>query len=302
MKLFQKPIACIAKGKTINLRSFSRFTFHVSQCRQLFQIPMLLLMLQAQAAYAQQDSTRLLRRFPADVAQLAVDNLDNLYILSTADRLKKYNAQGDSVGVYNQVKRFGKLHAIDVTNPLKLLLFYKDFSTIVILDRLLTLRAALDLRKLNIIQTSAVGLSYDGAVWLFDAYENKLKKLDEEGNLLLETPDFRNVFAEAIAPQQIIDQNGTVYVYDPAAGLYLFDYYGSFKKKLPVRGWQGIAILNHYITGIYDNRFQFFNIATQISGTRLLPIVQSPSANLRIANNKLFCWTADSVRIYNYPL
>src|SRR5207302_8233347 len=167
-----------------------------------------------------------------------VDNLDNLYVLSSTNQLKKFNAQGDSVGVYNQVKRFGKLSTIDVTNPLKLLLFYKDFSTVVTLDQLLTLRASLDLRRNNIIQTSAVGLSYDGNFWLFDEYENKLKKLDEQGTLLLETPDFRTLFPDAIRPQQVIDQNGMVYLYDPKVGVYLFDHYGAFKKKLPITGWQ----------------------------------------------------------------
>jgi hypothetical protein len=269
---------------------------------QLFKIPILALLLTAQSVYAQNDSVALLRRFRSNVVQLAVDNLDNLYIIDAADGLKKYNAHGNPVGAYNGVKRFGKLHALDVANPLKLLLFYKDFSTVVVLDRMLTLRATLDLRKTNIIQTSAVGLSYDGAIWLFDAYENKLKKVDEQGTVSLETPDFRNVFAESIQPQQIIDQNGTVYLYDSANGLFLFDYYGSFKKKLPITGWQHIAVWNNYITGIQAGSFQFFNTATLLSGTRKLPSVHWQQGNILLANNKVFWWTKDSVSIYNYPL
>ena len=268
---------------------------------KLFQIPILLLLL-AQCSYAQPDSVQLLRRFNTDVVQLAVDNLDNLYIVSSTDQLKKWNAQGDSIAVYNQVRRFGKLQTIDVTNPLKLLLFYKEFSTIVVLDRLLTLRASIDLRQLNIIQTSAVGLSYDGNIWLFDEYENKLKKIDESGTVLLQTPDFRTVFPEAISPQQILDQNGTVYVYDANAGLYLFDYYGTFKKKLPITGWQRLAIWNNYITGIQDRAFQYFNTATLLSGSRKFSQPQWQPNQVQLANNKAFSWTKDSVSIYNYPL
>lgn len=261
---------------------------------------MLLLLLAAQPGYGQHDSARLLRRFGSDVVQLAVDNLNNLYLISSAGQLKKLTATGDSVGVYNGVKRFGTPEALDVTNPLKLLLFYKDFSNVVVLDRLLSFRAAIDLRQSNILQASAVGLSYDGAIWVFDAYENKLKKLDEGGKPLLETPDFRNLFSETILPQQVIDQNGTVYLYDPAAGLYLFDYYGGFKKKLPITGWQGIAVWNQYITGIQANQLQFFNTATLLSGTKPLPA--GLPQHLRIANNKLYGFTADSVCIYHYPL
>ena len=256
----------------------------------------------AHSSYAQRDSFQLLRRFNTAVVQLAVDNLDNLYVLSATDQLKKFNAQGDSVGVYNQVKRFGPLQAIDVTNPLKVLLFYKEFSTIVVLDRLLTLRAAVDLRKLNIIQTSAVALSYDGNIWLFDEYESKLKKINEAGNLLLETPDFRTLFSDALLPQQIIDQNGTLYVYDPKAGVYLFDYYGTFKKKLPITGWQSLTVWNQYLTGITENSFHYFNTATLLSGARPFPSAQWQPDHLHLANNKIFSWTADSISIYKYPL
>lgn len=267
---------------------------------KLFQI--LILLLNAQIVHAQADSLKLVRRFHTNAVQLAVDNLDNLYVLSSTDQLKKYNAGGDSIGVYNQVKRYGKLQSVDVTNPLKLVLFYKDFSTVVVLDRLLTQRAAIDLRIINIIQTSAVGLSYDNNIWLFDEYENKLKKIDEQGTMLLETPDFRTLFSEPISPQQIIDQNGTVYLYDPKTGLYLFDYYGAFKKKLPITGWQRLSVINNFITGIQDQKLQYFNMATLLSRTRPLPPFQQATQQVQPANNKLFFWSADSVSIYNFPL
>ena len=271
--------------------------------KQLFKNPILLLLLfTAVQGHAQTDSFRLLRAFRTDVVRLAVDNLDHLYVVSSAGQLKKFNPQGDSISTYNQVKRFGTLHTVDVTNPLKPLLFYKEFSTIVILDRLLSFRMAIDLRRLNIIQTSAIGLSYDNNIWLFDEYENKLKKINEDGTVLLQTPDLRTVFPEAVLPQQIIDQNGTVYLYDATNGLYLFDYYGAFKKKLPITGWQSIAVWNQYITGIQANRFQFYNMATLLSGTRPLPAAVQALPYFHLANNRIFSWTADSVRIYKYSL
>ena len=290
MKLFQDLISIMPLAKC-----FKGWKF------KLFQIPIVLLLL-AQPVYAQQDSLHLLRTFHTDVVQLAADNLDNLYVLSSTGQLKKYNAQGDSVGVYNQVRRFGKVQAIDVSNPLKLLLFYKDFSTVVILDRLLTQRATVDLRRSNIIQTSAVSLSYDGNIWLFDEYENKLKKLDEQGTVLLETPDFRTLFPDAVQPQQILDASGMLYLYDSENGVYLFDHYGSFKKKLPITGWQRIAVFNNYITGIQGSSLEYFNTATLLSGERKLPFILEPQQQIQMANGKLFCWTADSVSVFNYPL
>src|SRR5438552_18644937 len=83
---------------------------------------------------------KLISMIRGDIVDFAVDNLDNVYVLASTDQLKKYNAAGDSVAVFNNVKKFGKLSTIDVSNPLKVLLYYKDFSTIVVLDRLLAIR------------------------------------------------------------------------------------------------------------------------------------------------------------------
>ena len=59
---------------------------------------------------AQKDSIfQLVRTIKVEAIDFAVDNLNNLYLLTNTDQLKKYNANGDSVSVYNQSKRFGKL-------------------------------------------------------------------------------------------------------------------------------------------------------------------------------------------------
>ena len=146
----------------------------------------ILCFLVAAISFAQKDSSfLLLRSYTGDVTGVALDNLDNLYVVSSTGQLKKFNNRGDSVGVFNGMRAYGKLQAIDVTSPLRPLLFYKDFSTVVILDRFLANRASLDLRKHNILQPTAIGLSYDNNLWVFDQYDSKLKKVDEGGNLLL---------------------------------------------------------------------------------------------------------------------
>ena len=98
------------------------------------------------------------REWGNQIVDFSVDALGNLYILSKNDQLKKIDARGDSVAVFNAVKRYGQLYSIDVTNPLKILLYYKDFGTVLTLDRFLSVRNTLDLRRQNIFQVKAVGL------------------------------------------------------------------------------------------------------------------------------------------------
>ena len=129
---------------------------------------------------AQDSSFTLVRTYEGDIAGAAMDNLDNLYIVSSNGQVRKFNSSGDSTGLYNQVRNFGQLSSIDVSNPLKLLLFYKDFSTIVTLDRYLSPISTIDLKRFSILQPVAVGLSYDNNIWVYDEYDHKLKKIDEQ--------------------------------------------------------------------------------------------------------------------------
>ncbi len=267
--------------------------------KKIFYIP-LLISLSAQLSAQSDSSFRLIKTFPLTAKEFVLDNLDNLYIITVGDQLKKYNASGDSVAVYNEMKRYGKLYAIDVSNPLKLLLFYKDFSTISVLDPQLAPRSTLDLRRHNISQASAIGLSYDNNIWVFDAIDNKLKKIDEQGHLLLETVDFRTVFSESFVPEKIIDQNNSVYLYDPAAGVFEFDHYGSFQKKHIVKNWRSITINDQNIMGINNNRITILNTANLMQKQYQFPSSFGSFQQYIIGNTRLFTLSKDSINVYSF--
>jgi hypothetical protein len=152
------------------------------------------------------------RQLKGSFTSFTADNLGNLYVLTTENQLKKFNVRGDSMGVFNDVRRYGKLSQINATNPLRTVLFYRDFRTIVVLDRLMNTVNTIDLRRLNIFQVRVVAPAYDNNVWVFDEQESKLKKVGEDGRLLSETADLRLVLDEAPIPQRIFDQNGYVYL------------------------------------------------------------------------------------------
>jgi hypothetical protein len=267
--------------------------------KKLFSI--LVIITVAQFSFAQADTSfRLLKTYPGEIADAAIDNLENVYILTATDQLKKYNSSGDSIAVYNNVRKYGKVYSMDVANPLKVLLYYKDFSSIVVLDRLLAARSTIDLRRKNILQVAAIGQSYDNNIWVFDAYDNKLKKIDDEGTILLETPDFRQVFDQAFAPQQIVDQNNQVYLYDAAHGIFVFDHYGTYKRKIPVQGWTNVNITDKYILGISNESLQFYNVSTLMQSQQKFPGNFTPYYRYYISNNKLIALSKEGLHIYRY--
>ena len=264
--------------------------------KQFFSILLLLL---ATKNFAQNDSSfLLLRSYQGDIAHVALDNLDNLYVVSSTGQVKKFNNQGDSVAVFNGVRAFGKLHSVDVTNPLKPLLFYKDFSTVVILDRLLSNRSSLDLRRHNVLQPTAITLSYDNNIWVFDQFDNKLKKLDESGNLLLQTADFRQLFSQTISPQKIIDDNGLLYLADSVRGMLVFDNYGTFKRKVPLQNWRSFDIWNGKLIGLRTDGVVLYNSITLDEKVHPFSALFKPYAHSFTYRNKLLTFSSDSLRIY----
>lgn len=245
------------------------------------------------------DSFVLVKTYTGNIADVAMDNLDNLYIISSTGQIKKLNASGDSVGVYNQTKNYGKLYTIDVSNPLKILLFYKDFSSVVILDRFLANQSAIDLKRYSVLNPSAIGNSYDNNIWVYDEYDNKLKKIDEQGNKLLETSDFRTIFDQSISPQKIFSDNGLVYLADTSHGIFVFDNYGSFKKKVPVTHWQTIAIAGNNIISANNELISVFNASTQLQTERKIPFFK-PYFHSLITPSKLVNFSNNSIQIFQY--
>ncbi|WP_018630435.1 hypothetical protein [Niabella aurantiaca] len=205
-------------------------------------------------------TTEKLKTIPGSYTSVAVDNLESIYLLSTNNQLKKLDEKGDSVAVYNNVKKLGTASMLDVSNPLRVLLYYRNFATLVMLDRLLTPVNIIDLRQQQIFNANAVGLSYDGKIWLYDNMEGVLKKIDDKGNILSKTPDFRQLFNAPPAPQQIIDRNKLIYLYDTARGIYTFDYYGAYKGKIAITNWQNLRITDKYIYGNDAGRFYRYTL------------------------------------------
>jgi len=250
---------------------------------------------------AQADSSfKLVKTISGDIIAFTVDNLDNIYLLSSTNQVKKLNANGDSMAIFNDVKKFGQATLIDVSNPLKALLYYKDFATIVILDRFLNIRNTIDLRKHNIFQVRAIGQSYDNKIWVYDELESKLKKIDEDGTLLLETPDFRQLFDAAPLPQKIFDQDQYVYLYDSAQSVFVFDYYGTLKNKIQIRGWQNFKVAGKHIFGSGGNRLYRYDIKTFRTEEWKMPGELSRVKAFNFTNSRLYALRKDSLDIFDF--
>ena len=240
-------------------------------------------------ASAQEDSIfRKIRIITGDIVDFTVDNLDNIYLLNSRNQLSKYDANGDSVAVYNDVKKYGKVTLLDVSNPLRLLLYYSDFATVVILDRFLNARHTIDLRKHNILQVKAIAQSYDNKIWVYDELENKLKKIDDDGRLIFETADFRQMPGGAISPVKIFDEDKNIYIYDSLRGVYVFDYYGGLRHNILITQWGNFRLSGKFIFGSQGDTLRRYEIAKYRVDEWKMPLAIGGSNKFNFSSTRLY--------------
>jgi hypothetical protein len=250
-------------------------------------------------AIAQSDSLfKPFKKIKGDIVAFAADNFDNIYLLNSYDQLKKIDANGDSVAVFNNVRKYGKLAEIDVSNPLRVLLYYKDFSTVVILDRLLSVRSTIDLRKQDVFQVQAICLSYDNKIWVYDEFEHKLKKIDEDGKTLFATTDFRQLFDEAFSFTSICDQDGYLYLYDKNKGVYVFDYYGTLKNIFSLTGYDNFNTVGKFIMGTRHDTMMRYQPSSLLLQEVKLPESFRKAQSLLFTATKAYALKKDELEIY----
>lgn len=271
-----------------------------SACKKFFRLTVTVIYIFCSLkTNAQNDSLfRFLKEIDYPTSSFTADDLGELYIINTDNQLKKYNEKGDSLGVFNQVTKYGKLSYVEAQNPWKVILFYKNYSTIVLLDKFLNVLGNINLRRHNIFQVQAVTTSYDNNIWLYDEQENKLKKIDEQGGKLFESVDFRLLFDSVPTPKKIIDTDGFVYLYDPEKGLYIFDYYGTFKNKFPFLHWTNVAVIDKKIYG-FDNDYIYEYSASfpDVKRYKLSPELQNASS-IEAKNHRLYVLKNQKLEIY----
>ena len=229
---------------------------------------------------------------------LNVDVLGNIYVITETNQLKKLSNNGDSLSTFNEVKKFGNVTSIDVNNPLKILLFYKSYSTAVVLDRQLSFRNSINFKQQNIFKVKTVTTSYDNNIWIFDEQDLKIKKIKDNGSTLSETADLRQLFDEVPTATRLIDKDNSLYLYDIQKGFFVFDYYGSLKQSIPLKNWTNIAIANNTIFGIAGNNLIKYDIKTLVTKTFKLPIFFKGYKDLIALNGKVYLLKKTGIEIF----
>lgn len=193
---------------------------------------------------AQADSLQVIYTFSDKAYHMAVDKLQHIYLSNADNDLVKYNASRQSLFQFNNNTK-GQLSNIDATDPFNILLFYPDFQQLILLDRTLNEKARFSLYESGVGEASAVALSNDNRIWVFDRIGFQLMKIDYKGQVTLNSEDLSFQLGQGLELVQLQARENLLFALDKSRGLFLFDNFGQFHKHIPFAGVLSFQVLDN---------------------------------------------------------
>jgi hypothetical protein len=163
---------------------------------------------------------------PVNVKSAEVDNLGKLYVVDSRNHLINYDTEGKELFRFATSKS-GSITTVDVTDPLRTVVFYDDFNQVKILDNTLTVVSEVDLSD-KFADIGACGASNDGQLWVFDPVQFRLIKIKTSGEKILESVNVNDVGMVGAQIQYIREKSNVVVLCDPRKGFYVFDNLGQY--------------------------------------------------------------------------
>lgn len=161
------------------------------------------------------------------------DIYNNYYFIKNNVLVKSQNNQK----LEYQNLGFGKLYSVDTSNPLLLVLFYKDFNTIVLLDQQLNETQTIYGNDFDFV-FEIVGLARQNNLWFFDAITQKFG--------LYNFKDRTSKFISTYFPTDFISwktsYNNFAWI-DHKNKVFTIDFFGKIQETTTLEPFQNITFI-----------------------------------------------------------
>lgn len=166
------------------------------------------------------------------IGLVEMDHLGNIYIVDDQNRLSRFDTTG--LRMFNVVNNnLGEIHSIDVGNPFKIMIFYRDQQTILLLDNTLSEIQRIRMADWNLQDVTAACLSPDNALWLFNGTNNTLIKMDDSGMPILASDPFDMIRPPSARPDFIYDADHFLILKEKNQPMSVFNDFGNYLNPLP---------------------------------------------------------------------
>ncbi|MFN3343710.1 MAG: hypothetical protein ACK40M_13505 [Flavobacteriales bacterium] len=237
------------------------------------------------------------REFHLKSTFITADEMGNLYVVNK-DEITKYGIKGDSICTQS-FKTMGWISLLDVTNPLRPMIFYRDLNQIVVLDNTLSIQGEpVKLEKLGLQFTKLFCQSPNNQnLWLYDTDEFRLMRLDKNFQLVRGSGNITQVTGRDLNPTHMQEWNNFLYLCDPDQGILVFDMFATYSKTIPLKNIRNFQVTNGGIFYLDDKSLLRYDLMS--FETMKIPLPLSTVESFRISGKRLYLQGSSKISVFS---
>lgn len=244
------------------------------------------------------DSLIIIKEIPMHARLMTVDELGNIYVVKDDNSLVRYSDAGDSSAFYRSVQN-GDISFVDASNPLKIVVYYALYNKVVLLDKMLAQMNEMDLRKLNIFSSSVVASSADGNLWVYDPFNAKLKKIDEQFNEKSQSNDIRQEAQVVPSPTFMVERDWKVFLCDTANGIFIFDRYANYVNTIDIFNVKYLQVYGSQLLYRHQDSLYSWDMNRITSNVLLIPHKEDHIINAALVRSTLYVLYDEKLVLYH---
>lgn len=247
------------------------------------------------SSLVQGQKEELLFRIEKEHESFRVDELENLYLIDRVE-IGVWDKEGKHEFNYSK-NSLGRITDVDLSRSLKPLVFYRDLSTLVILDNTLSVQGSpVDLTRYELDQAEMVCNSVNGHYWFYDGSRNELIRTDRSFHRVSETGNLVRLLNIRLDPVHMIEFRERLYLNAPSKGILVFDIFGSHLKTLPIEGAEHFQVSSEYIHYMTEEGFYYYDRTSHETGRIELP--EEDVEQARIGKKRFYISNGERVSVY----
>ncbi|MCH8545201.1 MAG: hypothetical protein LAT54_00560 [Cryomorphaceae bacterium] len=255
----------------------------------------------ANAQVVQPDTIKVFKLRDAN-AFMSTDHLGGLYIVERNEVTKYPNPMTSKKRMRFSDPQNGEIAHIDAFNPLAILLLYKPFNLIQIVDNQLNRSTAnISPEQLNIMDVQLAATSDENTVWIYDQSSDQLHRLNiDRRRVAFQSQIITKLAGREVEPNYLVANMNGVYLNCPEIGILVFDFFGNYKKLIPITGLKRFQVKHQNIVYWQDGMLQLQSIDFPKHSKVTIPGINP--RHVRLEDKYLFMQTKDAVVVILNPL
>ncbi len=187
-----------------------------------------------------------------------VDKFENIWIID-GQSVICFDKNFKRTGEYSNIQ-LGQPTILDVTNPLKVLVFFSSSQVIIFLDKKVSqISSPIFLKSRNFVDVGLVCRSIKGGIWIFDSVNKSLVLCDENANPTSFRIPVGNDFTTG-RPIFMQEQSSILYMAFSKKEIVRYNEFGQFVGTIPISTDFPFQISDsalYYLSNNHLNKFLF---------------------------------------------